>query len=61
MYAPPLCPHCTGSQYSPRVGLLGTWYKFRQILEYLLANAAEYILFIDCDAFIMLRQVSGSG
>lgn len=37
---------------------LGTWYKFRQILESLLANLADYILFIDCDAFIMLRQVS---
>jgi hypothetical protein len=34
----------------------GTWYKFRQILEYLLAGVADYVLFIDCDAFIMMRE-----
>eukprot|EP00038_Savillea_parva_P028503 m.65465 g.65465 ORF g.65465 m.65465 type:complete len:552 (-) comp8293_c0_seq1:78-1733(-) len=33
-----------------------TWYKFKQILDYLLANVAEYVLFVDCDAFIMQRQ-----
>mmetsp|Transcript_4523 Transcript_4523/g.11574 ORF Transcript_4523/g.11574 Transcript_4523/m.11574 type:complete len:567 (-) Transcript_4523:8-1708(-) len=33
-----------------------TWYKFRQILQYLLDGVAEYVLFVDCDAFIMLRQ-----
>lgn len=45
-------PTCTSSCLHMSM-FSGTWYKFRQLLNALLMGLADFVLFVDCDAFIL--------